>query len=134
MNYARVTDFDWHTRTPLSRDSDHPAAPTTAQRHGHVINVKPQFRGIQGCRAVGKLAEARGVAGDDSLVAGPQAGVRVVGVLKGYRVAALEPAAHAVDLADSGEEQAQLALGRPGFQVDRLPAVIGQLLGDGDER
>lgn len=31
--------------------------PTTAQRHGHVLDVKPQFRGIKGCRAVGKLAE-----------------------------------------------------------------------------
>ena len=63
------------------------------------------------------------VAGDDSLVAGPEPGVRVVGVLKGDPVAALEPAADVSDPADPGEEQAQLGLGRPGPQALAGPGV-----------
>ena len=64
------------------------------------------------------------VAGDGSLVAGPEPGVRVVGVLKGDPVAALEPAAHISDLADPGEDRTQLGLGRPGPQALPVRASV----------
>ena len=49
--------------------------------------------------------------------------MRVVGVLKGDAVAALEPAADAADLADPGEQDVQFRFGWPGAQALTCPGV-----------
>ena len=85
--------------------------------------VQEHGQGASAVPADVELAEFRVVAGDGSLVAGPEPGVRVVGVLKGDAVAALEPAADAADLADPGEPDVQLGFGRPGAQALTGPGV-----------
>ena len=85
--------------------------------------VQEHGQGASAVPADVELAGSRVVAGDGSLVAGPEPGVRVAGVLKGDPVAAPEPVADVSDLADPGEPDVQLGDGRPGAQVLTCPGV-----------
>ena len=106
------------------RPGSFPASPGGGGDQADPVSVVQEHgQGASAVPADVELAGPRVVAGDGSLVAGPEPGVRVVGVLKGDPVAALEPAADVRDLADPGEQDVQLGDGRPGAQALAGPGV-----------